>query len=254
MNRPRVLPLVFLAFAAVISGCESDPPTDPDPKALVSARTTESDELAMWLARAPGPPAELSERIGRELNLIRDSFGDSIPELRTIDFMLPWESNRLWLEVEPSLFDSVEAELSTVLDPVNTRLGGMIDRPLFGYGFEWVFITFDHTVHPGCLGREYLELPGVTSAMPSGYLGDWPNVYAAVAGETSRYLFFHGDGDCPAGCTENDYWYFRVEDNQVAHVGSWEYPQLTPEPPWFEEAIQLRHDYRHQGSSCNGTP
>lgn len=61
----------------------------------------------------------------------------------------------------------------------------------------------------------------------------------------SRYLFRQGRGDCPAGCTENDFWYFKVTGNQVTYLGHWR--RLAPLPDWWDEAQELIDRYRLRG-------
>ncbi|TPW10304.1 MAG: hypothetical protein FD129_1944 [bacterium] len=253
MTRTRISLIVPLVLLLGAWGCEDKSSTTP-PTPVESARTTESDEMAMWVLGDLEPPAALSERIGADLAAIRARFGDDHPKTVEIDFMLPWEPNRVWLKVDAALYDSVAAALPTSIDAINQRYGGTITRPLYGHGFRWVFIDFDHTINPEGLSEYYIELEGVEFACPSGYIGDWSNVYPAMDPSDRRYLFFEGAGDCPAGCTENSYWYFRMENEEVVLVGMLEYPHAGGEPAWFSEALALRRNYQHHYGRCATRP
>jgi hypothetical protein len=244
---------LVVVLAAVTFGCGDDPPDDLVRSATID-RTVESDEMAMWLARTPEPPPELSSRIAAELELLRETFGEAIPRLREIRFQLPWERDQVWLVLESALYDSLLAGVPTAVDEVNSRLGGRTLGPHGSPGLRWCLIQFDRTVHPGCLVGAYRGLSGVRYSEVNYYAGDWSNIYPRLDEDESRYLLMNGDGDCPAGCTENDFWYFRVLDGQAIHVGTWEHAEAGSAPAWFAEALELRHAYRHHGSSCAGTP
>jgi hypothetical protein len=51
--------------------------------------------------------------------------------------------------------------------------------------------------------------------------GDGSYVYAFAGASGFALVFRRGGGDCPAGCTENEYWYFVTDDTctarQVGH-------------------------------------
>ncbi len=55
-------------------------------------------------------------------------------------------------------------------------------------------------------------------------LGDGSFIYAFANGTGFALVFRRGGGDCPAGCTENEYWYFVTDaacaPTQVGHYGA----------------------------------
>jgi hypothetical protein len=70
-----------------------------------------------------------------------------------------------------------------------------------------------HAIHP--------ELADITTIYaPSGLL-DGSFIYAFAAPGGFRLVFERGGGDCPAGCTTHEYWYFQTDAScapiQVGH-------------------------------------
>ena len=86
-------------------------------------------------------------------------------------------------------------------------------------------------------------LDGVRSAEPNGWSGDNNNVYPwRLDGGGLSYLWREGWGDCPAGCINNRFWYFRVNDGLIDFVGTFQL-HADPEPHWWEEAKRAWYHY-----------
>jgi hypothetical protein len=102
-------------------------------------------------------------------------------------------------------------------------------------------LRFEGLLHPRCLCKRYGDLPGAKQAGPNFYMGDFSNIYARIAGGGITYLFFHGAGDCPAGCTEEDYWYFVLDQGQPELVGA--RLEGQPEPGWWNQAKKNIEDF-----------
>jgi hypothetical protein len=72
--------------------------------------------------------------------------------------------------------------------------------------------------------RSWPELTDVTRLSrpdPDRGGGDGSRIYAFLQEQAFALAFRRGGGDCPAGCTENEYWYFVTDDTctarQVGH-------------------------------------
>jgi hypothetical protein len=72
-------------------------------------------------------------------------------------------------------------------------------------------------------------------------MGESSNIYARITGGGITYLFFRGGGDCPSGCTVEDYWYFKFSQDQPELVG--ERLEGQPEPGWWKEAEKNIEDF-----------
>jgi hypothetical protein len=87
-------------------------------------------------------------------------------------------------------------------------------------------------------------LDGVRYAEPNGFVGDWSNVYPWRLDEGMSYLWRDAWGDCPAGCINSRFWYFRVTDAGIEYVGTFD-KWVDPEPPWWGEAKSAYFRYRN---------
>jgi hypothetical protein len=136
--------------------------------------------------------------------------------------------------------DSVRQGLYTAWDSLNTAQGAHFVRirPLT----PTVTLGFDDLMHPRYMGELYAALPGVLSAYKYGAAGDWPNVYPLQRPGGRTYLFRAAGGDCPAGCTINEYWYYRFSWGKPEFVGYWD-PSLDPTPDWWTEAKANREHF-----------
>jgi hypothetical protein len=57
----------------------------------------------------------------------------------------------------------------------------------------------------------YPELSDITAVYAPGGMGDGSFVYAFAVPDGFALVLKRGGGDCPAGCTENEYWYFETD-------------------------------------------
>ncbi len=172
------------------------------------AATPRDDEDAEIIALAASgeltAPEALYQRVSDDLAAIR---ADN-PALVDHHARLPWSQ---WMPVS---FD----EVGTPLMQAGTYEGWDCPNEHYGANVEpnevledTAMLTFgDKRLHIGRLAEEYLELPNVIYTEVSGTL-DGSYICLSQQGEANRYLFALGGGDCPAGCTEWDYWEYTVD-------------------------------------------
>jgi len=56
----------------------------------------------------------------------------------------------------------------------------------------------------------------------AGAIGASQNIFAFERADGWDIAFWQGDGDCPAGCINNRYWYFSVtKDGRVSKAGDY---------------------------------
>jgi hypothetical protein len=75
---------------------------------------------------------------------------------------------------------------------------------------SWVDLTFDGYYNLPLVLEEYAALAEVQGVRVLPWGLHATDICISFAGEVSTYLFWHGLGDCPSGCTDEEYWGFRV--------------------------------------------
>lgn len=114
--------------------------------------------------------------------------------------------------------------------------GGNTGAPSSGRASPGSAITDVTAFGPGACANQRLE--DVIAVVHEGWpavkdiqriysdqqLGDGSFIYAFVAADGFDLAFKRGGGDCPAGCTENEYWYFATDSacapSQVGHYSA----------------------------------
>lgn len=89
------------------------------------------------------------------------------------------------------------------------------------YYSTWSGITSFHSISlcsENYLNMEHLiaafdTISGVFSAEPSGTIGSGNDIEAQKYSDYISFKFTYGWGDCPSGCINHRYWYFRVYDD-----------------------------------------
>jgi hypothetical protein len=248
--RPRfVILLAALAALAFMASCgNEDPATSPtslvtEPDTTTPRDNQEAEEAALWLSGELLAPQALYETIRDDLAAIRGEFLDSIPDV-AISFRTPWvisevivlftdEARDRFLAREPNDVDSLNAVFhATHLDTFRLNV-----KPY------WTLIDFEGRMHPDRLGEVYQAQDDIIWGESNGWIGDWSNVYPWKQGAAMTYLFRHGEGDCPAGCIDNVFWYFRRLAGKTEFVGTYDYWN-DPEPVWWKEAKTAFEYYR----------
>jgi hypothetical protein len=113
------------------------------------------------------------------------------------------------------------------LDRLNRKFGAKdvrafyIGEDLFGF-----YVAFRKWPNIAVLGRAYSKLPQVEYASYPLYAGDGSFIQLIAKGTRDHLIFSRGDGDCPAGCIERDYYYVThdkpsdrlVKEKQILHT------------------------------------
>ena len=224
--------LVLIAVFFCLAGCgDSDPGCEVEPRfELLGDR--EAELVAMCLSKEFVAPEELYAQVLDDLAAIRSAFGGELAVINEITFMPPWQESAVVVAFNESTAAEIAAGEYTGWDELNRELH------LIDYNFTaevgWALLYFQGLLHPRCLCRRYKGIPGAKDTMPNFYMGEVSNIYARSTGGGITYLFYRGAGDCPSGCTEEDYWYFKFDQGQPVLVG--ERLEGQPEPGWWKEA------------------
>lgn len=258
--RPNIFTVFATAVLLLVSCTDSDPPASPDislpPDPLDQTPREDywAEVVALMLSGELVAPQELYEEVRDGLTALREQFADSIPEVR-------FTPRPYWVagEIAGAFTESAAAQVRnrtyTDMDSLNAalRLSGMdtvnvdwLDPRLLDF-----HLYFKGSLHPHRLIELYERLPSVLW-VDVGYLfwGDRSQYYPCFIDDGISYLFRKAWGDCPSGCTSNEFWYFREVESAIEYVGHWD-PQTEPRPLWWDEARTAFCEQRNDRRYCN---
>ena len=230
--------LVAAAIASVI-GCEdsSAPQLTTHPVSILdqTPRTnSEAEAAALWLSGDLVAPQDTYEALRDAFGLVRGEFSDSIPALEQIVFVAPWVPGEVLVKLLPDAVSQVRRGEHTDLDSLNTFYRATsTDTTLLR--IRWMRIDFEGRLHPERLAEAYAAVPSLENAEPNGQWFNERDNYPWLLDDGVSLLFREGWGDCPSGCIFNQFWYFRVKDDNVEYVGTFVRGQ-DPFPDWWDEA------------------
>lgn len=228
---------ILVPVIGLFLGCADDatrPESTPPSEEAQLIALCESGEL-----RSPMP---LALEVQVHLDKIRATFHESCPFVDSVAFRPPWQPGAILVGVTDSTATAIHEGRYHDWDELNSTYHMTEIRERFSHGYPYVVLVFADVLHPRRLATLYQGLPGVRYAEPNSYLFDFSNIYPRTSGDSISYLFRHGTGDCPSGCTHNDYWYFRVTDHGPQLVGAWDGNRNT-QPAWWSDAKRNVDEY-----------
>lgn len=255
MRSHFLIPIIFVtAVAAVISCGDSgtntnNPPVGIDSRlALTPRENAEAEWAALWLSDALVAPETLYLQIRSDLARVRAVYLDSFPEIRSIEFIPHGYPTSIWLQVTDSVVAAVRAGQYHAWDSLNQLYGVESIDTLYLYSISRsIVLEFSKRLNSDSVATCYAALPGIIRCVGGDSGGDYSNVYPWKTAERRTYLWREGKMDCPAGCVQERFWYFRLTDSSTEYVGSfyrdWMY-ELPAPPTWWEEAKAAYCAYR----------
>ena len=123
-----------------------------------------------------------------------------------------------------------------VIDSLNRVFGvARVERP-GPLGLGMLCLYFRQPVDVSVVARSYSRVPEVGYAGQQVYAGDGSRITLIPKGRRMHFVFERGGGDCPAGCTEWDYYYATYDtlarsvslESEIPEGSKWEEPLL----PW----------------------
>jgi hypothetical protein len=240
---PRILVIALLAAALIFSCSENklpySPPITPpsDPLDQTPREDAEAEHVALYLSGELVAPQELYEEVRDGLALVRAQYQDSMHEV--IRFRGPcWMPGEIAVDLTDEATIEVRNGTYTDMDSLNAALRlAQMDTISFGFRPERIYfhLYFEGRLHPQRVREMYDLIPSILYTS-YGYLClDSSQFYPWLIDGGVSYLFRRAWGDCPAGCTDEEFWYFRVRMPAVEYVGHW-HPRSEPEPGWWAEA------------------
>jgi len=244
-NWSGLLPILI----ALVITC-GDSPTSPtqqgDDLSLTPMEDAEAETAAYFLSGDVMAPLWLYNKIRTELEMIREVWSDSIPQVNIKYQPYSWTSY-LAAGFQASTFDSIVAGTYHSWDSLNQhyRLDSTRQPPRSNF----VDMFFHGRLNPIQLVEIYKGLPGMQYVHSWNYVGDRPVLLLTLEGRDIKYFFRDAWGDCLAGCIYSDFYYFTIEDKVPLFHGSWrnwnnEGRDSVPVPVWYDTVWQAFDDYR----------
>jgi hypothetical protein len=209
----------------------------------------EAEWVALWLSDALVAPESLYVQIRDDLARLRQTYRDSIHELRWIEFTPHYYPTAIDLSVTDSVFTAIRAGHYHQWDSLNQLYGvDSIYTDSIGTLGYFVHLEFKKRLNADSLTGYYARLPGVIDSSSLEFGGDWSNIYPWSVGDRRTYLVRLGSMDCELGCMQERFWYFRTNDTTIEFAGTfyrdWIYELPVP-PSWWEEAKVSYCKFRH---------
>ncbi len=254
--------IIFILFAFIISCSNSvnspndKPPSEKNkpqledvigytPEDIIQSNypDREANLMALWYCNKLIPDIEIYNRFHDGINRLREEYGDSIPEV-VIPFSAPWVPAEILVCLSDSADAEYEAGNYTAWDFLNERLFiKKIREPLHDL-LNLYNLSFKSNLNPTILKSYYDTLPGVIFVEQNGYIGDWPCTYPWIINDTLTFLARDAWEDCPSGCINSHFFYFKETTDGFDLIGSW-MKWEEPEPGWWPEAKVAYDTYRH---------
>lgn len=230
-----LIPCIWISF-----GCDSS--TSPVKQVgtvfdLTPRDNPEAEAAALWLSGDLVAPTDLYEDLLGGYSLIRSEFSDSIPELDQVVFVSPWMPGELLVKLTEDAIAELRRGEYHDLDSLNAYYRvAEVDTHLIDF-IGWMHLIFEGRLHPERLAEDYSRVPSLLYAEPNGIWSNQADNYPLLIDGGISYLFRYGWGDCPAGCINNRFWYFKVYEvsGEVEYLGTFVSPD-DPEPDWWDEA------------------
>lgn len=247
MKHSKIYIILFFSFVVLLVSCDDKslsppPPKDPD-FSLTPMENKEAELLALHLSAEIVAPVSLYRKIKSELELIRETWSDSIGQVN-IKYIPFSEPSVIYIGFELDYFDSVVAGQYLYWDSLHnyynyskmnySRRGGAITLSFLG------------RLNPILLVDAYAGLPGTKYIHTSVRVGDWSSLMAIKKNGKIKYFFRYAYGDCPSGCVFSEFFYFAVENDRAYFNGSYvlSYEPDSLRPTWVDTAITALKEYR----------
>ena len=207
--------------------------------------------LALVESREFRPPKDLQIQIDRELAMIREQWGDSIPEV-LLEYRDPWDG-RIAIDIyaDTSLLRDTDTILPFALDSALRHFGATIHRESYWTRHNWT-ITPNEPWYPPVAVDSFAGVPGISAMVLNvphsvGY-------YTSFREVTDTGVYWYMGSDCGWLLRMHA---FRVRRNRVEFVDEYNYcnipviEALENGPAWFREMHSrrvgiIRGDYYRQ--------
>jgi hypothetical protein len=201
------------------------------------AATPRSDADAEWVALQLDADQVVArqptyDRVSADLAAIRQA----MPDLADIGVYPFDDGTTVILAPTEQTFRSIEADDYRDWDCLNDFYGlqSVIPEP-DPLGTPQVLVTLKGRYNMPLVAELYARLPGITNASDNPSVGDGSKICAARDGASYSYVLDRAGGDCPAGCTTHQAYYFVSNGpGQVELRDTWDDSAgKQPAPAWW---------------------
>jgi hypothetical protein len=211
-------------------------PTVPPTPAEIDA-TPRADPVAEQLALEVCTTATASPSVYAQILDDLAAIRATEPRIERLLILFDDDAMTLELRFDAASFDQVRADNYMPWLSLNARYVVTDLDTSDPNGQHMVYLQLKGRYRLATLADEYGALPGVLSARP-GYLffNRGPRVCAALEGQEMHYVVAAFGGDCPAGCTELQAYYFVTAPGQpLQYRGQWDSTAFLHGdlPDWF---------------------
>jgi hypothetical protein len=237
----RILSCLFFALLTAAAACgDHTPPAGPPGGGDASLSETprenfEAEVMALYLSGELVAPTPLYEELLADLALLRDTWGHLSNMVEDARFVPPWAPGQILVKFTEEAIGRIRRGEYADLDSLNSYYHvSSVDTSLLGF-IDVALIRFEGRLHPDRMAEIYEPVSSVVRVSPNGLWNNTYNVYPRRLDDRMTYLVRYGWGDCPAGCIDNRFWYFKADEDSVGYVGTYLY-RAEPEPEWWKEA------------------
>lgn len=232
---------LIIALLASLPGCDnaSKPTnsqsnnTDPNENPILISE--EALLMSLWVGDELRPDSALAIRLQNCLESLREEYRDSIWQV-DIQFTHPWGPSLLIVGLTDSAANELRHDNYHAWDSLNNLFG------LTSIDTSWIYnmsyttvLRFEGLLNSKILKSYYDSLPGLEYVNVGVRIGDWPCTYPWIIDNKVRFLVREAWGDCPAGCIQSHFFYFKEIDDRFELVGDW-ILWAQDEPEWWTEA------------------
>ncbi|HEX2897880.1 MAG TPA: hypothetical protein VHP63_07525 [candidate division Zixibacteria bacterium] len=243
VNSIVILTVVFLIVACQEKAMNPAIQDGPD-FSVTPMENQEAELIALHLSGELIAPVPLYRKVKKELEIIRNTWIDSIPEVgyRHTLYIRP---SLLQGGLSIALLDSIVSGTYTFWDSLNLYYGfdsiSIRQVPMGDTVYNYYILHFKGRLNSCILQSAYSQLPGFEKVkmVVVGVYG--PTLCASIDGDNVKYFFTNRYGDCLRGCIYKDFYYFTVIQDQAVFHGSYldnvTSPPDSSRPNWVDTAV-----------------
>ncbi|HET7540849.1 MAG TPA: hypothetical protein VFK05_13290 [Polyangiaceae bacterium] len=131
------------------------------------------------------------------------------PSVSDIRYFAPHDGKGLLLVTDEQTLGQMRAGTYSDWNCLNQTYG--VENTEFNAGsVSFAVLTLEGIYDIPRLAKQYAALPKIRSAEANIGGGDGPTICVTRESDVWHYVFDRASGDCPAGCTEHEYFHFTV--------------------------------------------
>lgn len=209
---------LFLVCAAIVLialfACNSDKPTQNISSGELPYEH-EAQVMALYYSGEMRPPEDLTRQISHELTLLRETWQDSIPDVK-IAFWPPWTTSLVRMRVDDTAFSDLISGNNPKWDSLCNYLGVSYYHYIPSIG-TWVATkSKDIPLNPVLLGPYFVDFPGLSHVSTEG--GRSLQVYLVRLDDNGTIKYFTR-GSCHPDIFFT-YHYFMIEHDRALLMDS----------------------------------